>query len=94
MFKCAGGHITQPNQKQHKLVTQKRQRQYSEVSFGWEIGKEVNVCAEHEKTGIVFDGNRMKLSKLSHAQKVQKRRFEQKQILATLGLIKEKVNES
>lgn len=55
MFKCAIPHENNksvgPAVKPIKIVTQKRQREYTnevgKVSYGWEIVKEQNFCKDH-----------------------------------------------
>ena len=46
MFICEKcGRQTEPHQKQHRIITEKRPKIYEGGSEGWEIVKELRACA-------------------------------------------------
>jgi hypothetical protein len=51
MFICELGHVSKPRETMIRIATEIRNReyanQYGEVSYGWEVLKEVNVCQDH-----------------------------------------------
>ena len=50
MFECARGHVTKPGERQVRVPTEIRQREYvneGEASHGWEIVQEEALCVEH-----------------------------------------------
>ena len=94
MFQCAAGHLTEAGQKQYKLITHKRQKEYS-VRFtttgkhlpggqGWEIAKEVNVCEKHRENTVLIE--HIKIKKPSHREKVEARKDAQRLVRSTLEL--------
>jgi hypothetical protein len=53
MFVCAyGDHVTEPRVPQVRVVTEMREREYTNdegmaIAVGWEIVSEENLCPEH-----------------------------------------------
>jgi hypothetical protein len=43
-------HMSKQGEKQHKLVIEARPKVYEDGSKGWEIVKEVALCAKHYET--------------------------------------------
>jgi hypothetical protein len=77
MFECARGHLTQPREKEVRVPTEIRTRDYRDehgnvIGRGWEIVQEERLCVAHAIEHGVTEGYRP-LGRTSRAQRRHQR---------------------